>query len=62
MTIQLRKFSEISHLIPEQSIYQKHYQTTDNGKIIFIDGDYHFNRPIDLDEADTFFGLFDVKI
>lgn len=57
MTIQLRKFSEISHLIPEQSIYQTHYQTTDNSKIIFIDGDYHFDRPIDLDEADTFFGL-----
>lgn len=53
----LKTYQEIAHFIPSESIYHTHYRTNKNAKFILIEGDYHFDKPIDLFEPDQYFGI-----
>lgn len=56
-TFMLKTYQEILHLIPSESFYHTHYNVEKHSKFIVIDGDYHFDKPIDLLYPDQYFGI-----
>lgn len=56
MNLNIKTFNEVQHLIPNNSLYAHHYNQKEL-MFLLIDGDYNFERPLDLFDVEAYFGL-----